>query len=97
MMTLKNAISMIENLRDCEVFAVKLLSTEPFDDRHSADRIRSNTARIAQGKVDYLGKILAELEPVKMLRLAKKCRHPKKDHDVTSDGQKYCMNCNSDL
>lgn len=25
------------------------------------------------------------------------CKHPKKDIDITSEGQKYCMNCNSDL
>lgn len=96
-MTIKNAINMIRNLRDCELVAVKLFSERRFGSTHSTDQIMGNTARIAQGKADYLGKILAELETVKMLRLAKKCNHPTKDHDVTSDGQKYCMNCNSDL
>ena len=27
----------------------------------------------------------------------KKCRHPKKMHDQTKDGQWYCMNCNEDI
>ena len=27
----------------------------------------------------------------------KKCRHPKKMHDQTKDGQWYCMNCNADI
>lgn len=27
----------------------------------------------------------------------KKCRHPKKMRDMSSDGTKYCMNCNADL
>jgi hypothetical protein len=88
---------MIETLRDCEIFTVKTLSVEPFDDKYSTDRIMDTSARIAQGKADYLGKVLAELEAVKMQRLTKKCRHPKKDYDVTSDGQKYCMNCNANL
>ena len=25
------------------------------------------------------------------------CRHPKKDHDVDPNGQKYCTGCNANL
>lgn len=96
-MTTKNAISMIENLRGCEIQAVKIFNERPFDERFSPDRIGRSMAAISQGKVDYLAKILSELEPVKQQRLPKKCSHPKKDHDVTADGQRYCMNCNADL
>lgn len=96
-MTLKNAIKMIQNLRDSEVFAVKSFADEPFDEKYAVDRIRKDMATISQGKADYLAKILAELQTVKMQRLPKKCNHPKKDQDVTADGQRYCMNCNADL
>lgn len=96
-MTLKNAIQMIGNLRDCEAFAVKSFTEEPFDEKYAVDRIRKDMALISQGKVDYLASILSELQTVKMQRLPKKCSHPKKDQDVTADGQRYCMNCNADL
>jgi len=96
-MTLKDAIKMIRNLRDCEVQTVKIFNEEPYDERYSADRIRKGMARVSQGKADYLAKILSELQTIKIQRLSKKCSHPKKDQDVTSDGQRYCMNCNADL
>lgn len=96
-MTLKNAIKMIENLRNSEIFAAKSFSDDSFDEKYAADRIRRKMVAISQGKADYLANILSELRSVKMQRLSKKCRHPKKDHAITSDGQKYCMNCNADL
>ncbi len=96
-MTIKNAIKMIENLRDCEVQTIKIFDESSYDDRYSVDRIRKGMARVSQGKADYLAKILSELQTVKMQRLPKKCNHPKKDQDVTSDGQRYCINCNANL
>lgn len=96
-MTLKNAINMIENLRNCEIKAVKIFTDDPLDENSSAGDIGKRMARISQGKVDYLDNILLEIKSVKIQKLAKKCRHPKKDQDVTSTGQRYCMNCNADL
>ena len=46
--------------------------------------------------VDVLNQIKIHLSP-KQKRLGISCRHPKKYHDITKDGQKYCMNCNADL
>jgi hypothetical protein len=88
---------MIQTLRDCEIQAGRIFGDNPFDDKFSPDRIRKSMAEILQGKADYLAKILSDLQEVRQQRLPKKCRHPKKGHDITVDGQKYCMNCNVDL
>jgi hypothetical protein len=96
-MTLKNAIEMIRNLRNCEVEAVRIFNDDPYDNKYAIVRIRKSMANVSQGKVDYLAKILSELQTIKMKRLPKKCNHPKKDHNMTSDGQRYCMNCNANL
>jgi hypothetical protein len=82
---------MIQTLRDCEIQAVRIFGDNPFDDKFSPDRIRKSMAEISQGKADHLAKILSDLQEVRQKRL------PKKDHDITVDGQKYCMNCNADL
>ncbi len=40
--------------------------------------------------------IIANLEIIRK-ELVPNCKHPKKMRDRTSDGQWYCMSCNSDL
>jgi hypothetical protein len=96
-MTIKNAIKMIEFLRDWEMYGIKVFNDRPFDDTSQPDRIRKTMLEISQIRADRLAKVLSELQAVKQHRLPKKCRHPKEDHAITSDGQKYCMNCNADL
>ncbi|QLH08563.1 hypothetical protein DSQ19_02905 [Candidatus Nitrosotenuis sp. DW1] len=62
----------------------------------SANRMTNQIAKDLQNDVDWLQAIKRQLLP-EQHRTKIICRHPKKDHDVTSDGQKYCMNCNADL
>lgn len=49
-----------------------------------------------QKDVEWLRSIKKQLLPVQHLTKIV-CRHPKKDHDIDGNGQKYCMNCNADL
>ncbi|MFY9300456.1 MAG: hypothetical protein WAO91_04635 [Candidatus Nitrosotenuis sp.] len=49
-----------------------------------------------QNDVKWLQAIKRHLLP-EQHRTKIACRHPKKDHAVTADGQKYCINCNADL
>ena len=51
---------------------------------------------LLQRDVDSLYAIKRHLLP-EQHRTKIVCRHPKKMHDVSPDGQKYCMNCNADL
>jgi hypothetical protein len=96
-MTIKNAIRMIEFLRGWEMYGVKTFGEESIDEAYQPDRIRKMMMEISRIRADRLAKALSELQEVKQQRLPKKCSHPKEDHDVTADGQRYCMNCNSDL
>jgi len=53
-------------------------------------------ATILQRDIDWLQAIKKHLLP-EQHRTKIVCRHPKKMHDTSPDGQKYCMNCNADL
>ena len=64
-MTLKKAIDMIQNLKKCELEAIKIFS--------GFDKIDSDMRSISKGKADYLEKILGEIQT--------KCNHPKKMRD----------------
>ena len=59
-MTLKIGIDMIQNLKKCELEAIKIFS--------GYDKIESDMRLIGKGKADYLERILAEIQP--------KCKHP---------------------
>lgn len=96
-MTIKNAIKMIRFLRGWEMYVISVFKERPFDDASQPDRIRRTMLEISQAKADRLAKVLSELQEVKQQKLPKKCRHHKKDHDVTADSQRYCMNCNKNL
>lgn len=96
-MTIKNAIKMIEFLRNWDLYGAKIFGEEPIDEVCQPDRIRKMMMEISKIRADRLAKVLSELQEVRQQRLPKKCIHPKRDHDVTADGQRYCMNCNADL
>ena len=58
------------------------------------DIIKDMASLVAEGidnDIEWLTAIKKQLPQLS------KCRHPKKDHDITKDGQKYCMSCNTDL
>lgn len=52
----------------------------------------------AEAVAQDIARMTHEIGVFKILRkeIAPNCKHPKKMHD-TSNGQKYCMNCNMDL
>ncbi len=52
--------------------------------------------RCAQMQVEMNNQYMAVLVII-LKMFSVKCKHPKKYHDKTKDGQWYCMNCNSDL
>lgn len=60
-------------------------------------------SRMANMMTDGLQKDVEWLQAIKRHLLPEQhrtkmvCRHPKKDHDISPDGQKYCMNCNANL
>lgn len=56
-----------------------------------SDNICKTMTRVCQGKVDYLEKILHEIEPETY-----HCKPPKKWNDI-SGGQLYCTGCNQNL
>ena len=64
-MTLKKAIEMIQNLKNCELVATTIFS--------GYDKIDSDMRSISIGKADYLEKILSEIQPT--------CKHPKNMRD----------------
>lgn len=47
-------------------------------------------------EIEFLNAIKRQLLP-EQHRTKIVCKHPKKDHDTSPDGQKYCMNCNANL
>lgn len=59
--------------------------------------------QLVHGIEDLIGNEIEVLKAIKRQLLPEQhrtkivCRHPKKMHDVSPDGQKYCMNCNADL
>lgn len=55
-----------------------------------------DTQGIAKTIFDMDKTIISNLETIRN-ELVPNCKHPKKMRDRTSDGQWYCMNCNSDL
>ena len=53
-------------------------------------------ALVLQRDIDNLRHIKRQLLP-EQHQTKIVCKHPKKMHDTSPDGQKYCMNCNADL
>jgi len=82
-MSKEKAIEMLQNLRNSELYSVKLFSDN--------DPMQKDIKLISQAKVNYLEKILHELEPETY-----PCNHPREFHDICK-GQLYCVGCNQDL
>lgn len=98
-MTIRKAIMvldmLIENKRKTR--EVMLDPTESWNEGDdAANRMVNQIAKNLQNDVDWLQAVKRQLLP-EQHRTKIVCKHPKKDHDVTADGQKYCMNCNLDL
>ena len=64
-MTFKKAVEMIQNLKKCELEAIKIFSRY--------DKIESDMRSISKGKADYLERILVEIQP--------ECKHPNNMRD----------------
>ena len=64
-MTVKKAIEMIQNLRSCELEAIRIFS--------GYDKIESDMQLISKGIADYLQRILEEIQL--------KCKHLKNMRD----------------
>ena len=98
-MTVKKAISgldfLIQNKR--EVRTGLLDPHKPWNDGEpTIGSFVNGLASLLQRDVNSLLVIKRQLLP-EQHRTKIVCRHPKKMHDVSPDGQKYCMNCNADL
>lgn len=70
----------------------------------NADNIEKLMGERGERGIGELGHLIADThrDVAKCIYFVKMCivgdcKHPKKMNDVTSDGQKYCMQCNNDL
>ena len=98
-MTVKKAIKglnmLIENKHESR--AGMLAPEKPWIQKE--DCITSLAHTIAdnlENDIEWLQAIKRQLLP-EQHRTKIVCRHPKKDHDTSPDGQKYCMGCNANL
>lgn len=98
-MSVKKAIMgldmLIENKQESK--AGMLAPEKPWNRKE--DCVTSLAQTIAgnlQNDVEWLQAIKRQLLP-EQHRTKIVCRHPKKDHDISPDGQKYCMGCNANL
>lgn len=98
-MTIKKAIQgldiMIENKRQLRVNLLDSSRSWNKDNTASKSLVDSLTSSL-EFDVEVLSGIRTHLLP-KQKKLDISCKHSKKDHDITKDGQKYCINCNADL
>lgn len=92
MMTVKKALEMIDFLLTYETKMQKGMEDPTKSWNTGTENIKDLAKTLSdchKGNVQVLNIIKKEL--------VVKCKHPKKMRDKTSDGQWYCMNCNSDL
>ncbi|KAF6242175.1 hypothetical protein C6988_09655 [Nitrosopumilus sp. b1] len=89
-MTVKKAIKMIDWWINQKKDAMKQLGIDmKYHSNSKSSDITQTIFEIESTAISNLERIKDELNP--------KCKHPKKMRDLTSDGQRYCMNCNTDL
>ena len=98
-MSVKKAILrlevMIENKQRSK--AIMLAPEKPWNrDEDSVKRFANAIAENLQNDIEWLQSIKIHLLPEQQLTKMV-CRHPKKDHDVDGNGQKYCTGCNANL
>jgi hypothetical protein len=98
-MSVKKAIKildlLIENKAQVKSGLVNLLHQWGPDEDVMNRNVRM-IANLLKNDVDWLQGIKRQLLP-EQHRTKIVCSHPKKDHDIDPDGQKYCMNCNANL
>ena len=98
-MTVKKAISHIDLLiQDKQDLKMKMIGPVlplpiPGDTVNRFDRAMGS---MLEKDIECLQSIKRQLLP-EQHRTKIVCRHPKKDHDVDPNGQKYCTGCNANL
>lgn len=98
-MTVKKAISHIDLLiQDKQDLKMKMIGQVlplpiPGDTVNRFDRAMGS---MLEKDIECLQSIKRQLLP-EQHRTKIVCRHPKKDHDVDPNGQKYCTGCNANL
>lgn len=84
-------------IRNKELLKTKLDDlSKSTNDNSSCKTLLSSLTESLQFDVQVLSRIKSNLLPDQK-RTKIVCKHAKKYHDITKDGQKYCMNCNADL
>ena len=92
MLTVKKALEMIDFLMEYE----KKMQNAMADPSKSWNIGTPNIKDLAKTLSDSHEDSVRILNSIKQ-ELIPNCKHPKKMRDETTDGQWYCMNCNSDL
>ena len=98
-MTVKKAISHIDLLiQDKHDLKMKMIGPVlplpiPGDLANRFDRAMGS---MLEKDIEWLQSIKRQLLP-EQHRTKIVCKHPKKDHDVDPNGQKYCTGCNANL
>jgi len=98
-MTVKKAIICLDFL----IQNKQEVKTGLIDPKQSWNKGEPSIESFVQGLASLLQRDIDSLHAIKRHLLPEQhrtkivCRHPKKDHDTSPDGQKYCMNCNADL
>lgn len=98
-MTVKKALKGLDLLikNKHEVKTGMLDPSQPWNrDHDKVLEFAQSMAVILQRDIDWLQAIKRQLLP-EQHRTKIVCRHTKKDHDISPDGQKYCMGCNANL
>ncbi len=99
-MTVKKAITfidlLVENKKEFKSGIMDLLFKWGYDGQDVMNRNAKMFVSMIQNDIEWLQGIKKELLPEQHLTKII-CSHPKKDHDVDPNGQKYCMNCNANL
>lgn len=98
-MSVKKAILTLDILIESkqESKALMLSPEKPWNsEEDSVKRFARVIAENLQNDVEWLQSIKKHLLP-EQHRTKIVCRHPKKNHDVDGNGQKYCTGCNANL
>ena len=98
-MTVKKALEGLDFLiqNKYEVRTGMLDPTQIWNKEKDLANDAANTiATVLQRDIDSLNAIKRQLLP-EQHRTKIVCKHPRRDHDISPDGQKYCMNCNANL
>lgn len=99
-MSVKKAIEELDYLIDGKKNAKSgiqdLIQKWGYDGQDVMTRSAKMIAGMLQIDITWLQGIKRQLLP-EQHRTKIVCKHPKRDHDIDGNGQKYCMNCNANL